>query len=235
MIWVFLRTLVTGLIVWVLMQGADAVAQASPGKPFPGVQYVLAALVLAWMAGFLWAPWVGECLAGTLTSELTQADPLPDERRIPRWIRAAEGRKWRRLVLWLCLLEILRRPRRPAVWRTGLKHAREGTWLQAWFARGVYRFQNAFDCLDAYEVLKRHGKNVPPHPVPEVERRLLLMRTEPPPERVPMPLPQAPQVQSLRRDSRIQLPQGMDPIDHGGEETEAVAPDRNVENNPGHG
>ncbi len=89
----------------------------------------------------------------------------------PHWLAASTGwleqQGWR----WLCFLAVWFRCF--SAWsilhQRGLRAVRKGGRLERFFARRLYRLDNALDALRAAEVLVRHGIEPPPHSDAQVQ------------------------------------------------------------------
>jgi hypothetical protein len=109
------------------------------------------------------------------------------------------------LTRWFCFLEGVHHPERPAAFVIGLTHAAKGSWLEKVYALALFRFDNARNCLLAYEALRRHRIGPRPHHNPEVNMLLLSLEREVRPAPESISVPPAPPVAALKRDRRIRL------------------------------
>src|SRR5438445_11066824 len=121
----------------------------------------------------VWAPYIGEKISQPITGTITRSTYVEQKNHLLRFIRWLENHGHRRLVVCFCFLEGIRRPWQPAAFLIGLKNARPGSWLEKVYAREVFKFGNAQNCLAAAQVLLRQGIQPGPHRNPEVN--LLLM------------------------------------------------------------
>jgi hypothetical protein len=158
----------------------------------------------------LWTPVLAETLCGPFIGDITtDSTYVEPDNRLKRWIDRAKRKKQRRLVLLLCLLKGTLRPELPEAFIVGLEHAKPGSRLEKFFAREVYRFNNAQNCLKAVEILKRHGITPGDHVNTEINLVLLgLKKTAPPSGSAsakPVPVPHMPQPDVLKRNPHIQL------------------------------
>src|SRR2546425_9612258 len=69
----------------------------------------------------------------------------------------------------------------------------------------LFRFDNAQNCLLAYEALRRHRIDPRPHHNPEVNMLLLSLKRELRPAPEAVSVPPAPPAAALKRDRRIRL------------------------------
>jgi hypothetical protein len=187
---------------------AEAVANAR-AAPMTGdlrnAYYLVLCVVLALANAAVWAPWLGDKLSEPITSLLTRDSSASDRDRWQHLLFRLQDRGHRRLTVLFALLEGLHRPERPTAFLVGLRNARPGTWSQAYFAQKVFKFDNARNCLEAFDVLRKYGIDPRPHRNPEVNNVLLAheRHAKPDPERLPV-FPAAASV-PLKRDRRIKL------------------------------
>jgi hypothetical protein len=207
MIKFLVRVGLTLLYVWSLRAAAGSYGGLSDAGLVLLVTYGLLGAI---GMGALWAPVVGEKLSDPLTATLTEETSLPtDPNRLVRWIRRLQRRRWHRLALLLVLLEGLRHPDLPQPALLGLRSVRPGSWLERWFAREVFRFNNIQNCLHAYLILKqRHGVTPPLHDHPEVNLAILNLCRKPPPEPRKYGLAPASEPARPDRNRRIELFEG---------------------------
>jgi hypothetical protein len=153
----------------------------------------------------VWAPYFGDRVSGPLTGMMTRGTYVDRKNVLLSLIHWLERRHLRRLTRWSCFLEGVRHPERPAAFVIGLKHAAIGSWLEKVYALELFRFDNAQNCLLAYEALKRHGIDPRPHHNPVVNMLLLSLEREYQPAPQPVAVPPAPPAPALKRDPRIKL------------------------------
>ena len=127
-------------------------------------------VVLGLVSALLWVPVFADRLLGAPTDGTRDTGLADPPGRLLGLIRRLDARGSRRLARWLCFLEGVRHPWRPAPFVIGMKNARPGSWLEVVYAREVYRFTNVDNCVRAYQVLRRHGRAPGPHPRDEVNR-----------------------------------------------------------------
>lgn len=181
-------------------------AEANPGAgDLTNAFWLAYCLIVGIFTAIAWVPVVAERVSDPLTGVGTEGKFAAPKYRLMRLIRWLEGKGYRRLARWLCFVEGVRRPWSPAPFVTGMRNARPDSWLEKVYAREVFRFTNAENCLAAYEVLKRHGVPPPSHPNPNIN--LMVAGQERAAKPPPLPL-EAPKTLAppLKRNRRIQLP-----------------------------
>lgn len=154
--------------------------------------YLALAVVIGIANAAVWAPWVGHWMAEPLTGAFTSGHPADFTNPMLQLAHKLALRRWRRLALFFAFAEGVRHPDLPGAFILGLNQAKPGTWLEKVFAREVWRFENAENCLRAWKVLSRHGIEPDLHPKAEVNLLLLSQRRELPPPASVLPVPLAP-------------------------------------------
>ena len=167
--------------------------------------YLAACVILATANALVWAPYFGDRVSGPLTGLMTQGTYADRKNLLLGLIHWFERHHLRRLTRWFCFLEGVHHPERPAAFVVGLRHAAKGSWLEKACALELFRFDNARNCLLAYEVLRRHRIDPRPHHNPEVNFLLLSLERKVRPEAEPVVVPPAPPAPALKRDRRIRL------------------------------
>ena len=167
--------------------------------------YLAACVILAVANAVVWAPYFGDRLSGPLAGMMTRGTYADRKNLLLRLIHWLERRRWVRLTRWLCFLEGVHHPERPAAFVIGLKHAAKGSWLEKVYALALFRFDNFQNSMLAYEALRRHHIDPRPHHNPEVNMLLLSLERELRPEPEPVAVPPAPPAPPLKRDHRIRL------------------------------
>ncbi|MEW6160111.1 MAG: hypothetical protein AB1813_21990 [Verrucomicrobiota bacterium] len=131
--------------------------------------------------------------------------PARTHNRLVGRLHAWERLGWKRRVLWLSVIEILRHSDLPMGYLFAMRCARQGSWLERCLARRLFRFPHLQIVLEARAVLNRHGVDPGPHPDREVNRVLLSLNrtpsTTPAPVAVPQKTPSAPP----KRNPQIKL------------------------------
>ena len=203
---IILRILITGALIYVFDQmRAEGVGTNISGD-LTQAFYMGIVLVLAILMAAVWAPYLGERIADPITGEFTSASFSGHSRNLPRLIRWFEARRWRKLTLFCCILEGLDNPDFPMPFNTGLRHTKKGSWWEKVFAKEVFRFDNAQNCLKAADILKeQHNLIVDEHTRPSISVALKKRERVEEPSRKPMALPQAPPPPKPKRNQRIRL------------------------------
>src|SRR5204862_3774096 len=106
---------------------------------------------------------------------------------------------------WLCFVEGVHKPWLPTAFVLGMHNAREGSWLQKIYALEVFKFNNAQNCLKAYQILKRRGIDPRPHAMPGVNLLLISNDHEVKESPAPLDVPEAPAPAKVERNKRIDI------------------------------
>ena len=167
--------------------------------------YLAVCVVMGILNAIVWAPYFGAKISEPLTGTLTTGPSFDPRNRWVRLILWCERRRHRRLALLLCFLEGVRHPCLPAAFVLGLRNARPGTWWEKVFARELFRFDNAQNCLQAYAVLKRHRVDPGKHPRPEVNLVLRSLEKPARPEPGRLDVPHTSQTMPRKRNLLIRL------------------------------
>lgn len=162
-------------------------------------------VVLGIVNAILWAPYFGAKIADPITGVLTQSTYVERTNYLLRLLYWVRDRGWRRATVFFCFLEGIHHPEQPTAFVIGLKNARRGSWFEKIYAREVFRFDNAQNCLSAYEALQRHGIDPRPHHKPEVNLLLMSMNHSVQPDPAKITIPPAPDPPEPKRDPRIRL------------------------------
>jgi hypothetical protein len=202
---VILRIIFGALMYWAFRE-ARMNAQVNPlSGDLSNAYWVAVVVILAIANAAAWAPYFGEKLADPLTGATVNAEYKEPKNYLLKLIRWGEKRRHRSLVAFLCFIEGVRAPNLPTAFVIGMNNARPGTWLEKIYAKEVFKFNNAQNCVKAYEILKRRGIDPRPHGSPGVNLVLLSNEQEvkqPPP---PMNVPPAPPPPKLERNKRIDI------------------------------
>ena len=167
--------------------------------------YLAVCVILAIVNAIVWAPFFADSVSGPLTGVMTQSTYVDRANVLLQFVHWLERRGLRRLTAWFCFLEGIHHPDRPAAFLIGLSNARRGSRLEKVFARELFGFDNAQNCLLAYKVLRRHHVDPRPHHNPEVNMLLMSLEREDRPNTGPVPIPPAPTPAPLKRDRRIRI------------------------------
>jgi hypothetical protein len=202
---VLLRILFGGALIYEIVQGVRSAPGATEAGDLTGAFYLAICVGLGILNAMVWAPYLGAKVSGPLTGMITESTYVERTNWVLRLIRWFDVRGFRRTTLLLCFLEGVRHPSAPAAYVTGLKNARTNSWLEKVFAREVFRYSNAQNCVQAYLTLRRHGIDPRPHPSQEVNIVLLSLERPPRPEAEIIAVPSAPKAAPLKRNLRIRL------------------------------
>lgn len=168
-------------------------------------------VALGLLNAVVWAPFLGRLLADPLTGAFTEGAYVDTRNPVIALARKLHHRGWRRTACFFAFLEGVRHPDLPGAFVVGLKAARPGSWLEKVFAREVWRFDNAENCLWAWKILAARGLDPGLHRRPEVNLLIHSVQREKQPEPAPFALPPAPAPAPPPRNPRIRLFPGADP------------------------
>jgi hypothetical protein len=200
-----LRIVFGALIYWAFKE-ARLNAEVNPESgDLSNAYWVAVVVILAIANSAVWAPYFGERLADPLTGATVNAEYKERTNYLFKLIRWLETRGHKSLVTFLCFIEGVRAPYLPAAFVIGMNNARRGSWLEKIYALEVFKFNNAQNCLKAYEILKRRGIDPPPHGSPGVNLVLISSEHEVKETPPPMGVPPAPPPPKLERDKRIDI------------------------------
>ncbi len=187
---------------------AKAVRLAGPDPQTEGTTdagYLAVAVAIGILNAIVWAPWVGRLMSDPLTGAFTTGHPGDMTNRGLQFAHKLALRRWRRSALFFAFLEGVRNPDLPGAFVLGLTHSRSGSWLEKVFAREVWRFDNAANCLRAWKVLRDRGIEPKLHLRPEVNLLIQGQTRVVPPPPLPMAVPKAAAPPAPKRNERIQL------------------------------
>lgn len=193
---------------------AKAVRLAGPDPRTEGTTdagYLALAVGIGILNAIVWAPWIGRLMADPLTGAFTTGNPGDLKNSWLQFAHKLALRRWRRCALFFAFCEGVRHPDLPGAFVLGLNHARPGSWLQTVFAREVWRFDNAENCLKAWRVLRARGLDPDLHRRAEVNLLIQGQTRVVPPPPLPLAVPQAPPPAPPKRNDRIQLFRGTMP------------------------
>lgn len=175
--------------------------------------YLAVAVIIGIANAVVWAPWVGQWMADPLTGAFTSGNPGDFSNPVLQFAHKLALRGWRRAALLFAFLEGVRHPDLPGAFVLGMQQARKGSWLEKVFAREVWRFDNADNCLKAWRILREHGVEPDLHRRPEVNLLLLSQVREVPPTPSMLKVAPAPPVPRPSRNPRIRIftPSGAPP------------------------
>jgi hypothetical protein len=206
MLIIIARVVITGLWIWagfkIAGSGADGATVGSQATLF----YLSIILLLTLPMAVVWTPYLVEGLFGSLADSMNDDHADPEKLRLARWIRRAEARKRRRLVVLLCWWEgVMVHPNLQRPFFTGMKHAKPGSFLERFFAQEVLRFGDSRNVMQALNVLDHHGIKPKSHWSESITEmmRFRKLRVKPAPPAMPVPKTDAPA--APKRNPRIKL------------------------------
>ncbi|MBI4658147.1 MAG: hypothetical protein HY735_04725 [Verrucomicrobia bacterium] len=170
-----------------------------------GAFHLAVCVLLAIVNALVWAPYFGAKISEPITGTITKSTYVERRNYLLRLIYWVRDRGWRRCAALLCFLEGIHHPDQPTAFVIGLKSARPGSWLEKVYAREVFKFDNAQNCLQAFAVLRKHGVDPRPHHNPEVNLLLMTLERTVQPEPVKVAVPPAPEPPEVQRNPRIRL------------------------------
>ena len=203
---VLLRILFTGLFLYCVVQARDNARTNLAAGDLENALWVGGGVIVAIACAIVWAPYIGGKVADPLTGGMVNS-PLVERKnwllQLIRWLD--KKGKSPRMIRALCFVEGVRAPWLPTAFNLGLKHSAPGSWLEKVYARELFKFNNAENCLRAFEALMRHGIDPRPHNNPDVNAVLLSLERGPAPEPDILAVPPAPPPPPLKRDERIRI------------------------------
>lgn len=202
---IVLRIIFGALIYWAFKE-ARMNAQLNPmSGDLSNAYWVAMVVILAIANSAVWAPYFGEKLGDPLAGGTINAEYKEPKNYILKLIRFCEGHGWRSFVTFLCFIEGVRTPMLPAPFVIGMNNARPGSWLEKVYAKEVFKFNNAQNCLRAYKILKGHGVDPGAHAMPGVNLVLISSEHEVKESPAPLDVPEAPPPPKIERDKRIDI------------------------------
>jgi hypothetical protein len=202
---ILLRIIFTGALVYSLNQARLNGERNLAAGDMDNAFWLAASVLLAIAAAVAWAPFIGEKIADPMTGGLSNSPYKEPKNPFMSLIRWLDSRGSRRAVALLCFIQGVRAPWRPSAFIMGMNAAREGSWLQKVYAREVFRFNNAENCLKAFAILKSHGIDPRPHKNTEINLLLSAGDQAKRPEPQVIKAPQAAPAPKLERDPRIRI------------------------------
>jgi len=203
---IILRIVFTGVFFYCVVKARDNAQNNLVAGDLENAFWVGCGVIVAILCAIVWAPYIGGKVADPMTGGMVNS-PSAERKNLLflliRWLDKKE--KSPALIRWLCFVEGVRAPWLPAAFNLGLKHSDPNTWMEKIYAREVFKFNNAENCLRAFEALQRHGIDPRPHKSPDVNAVLLSLERGPAPEPDILPVPEAPPPPPLKRNERIRL------------------------------
>jgi hypothetical protein len=203
---VLLRIIFTGAFLYCIAQARENARTNLAAGDMENAFWVGAGVIAAIAAAITWAPYFGAKVADPLTGGMVKTPPAERKNALMwliRWLDKKE--KHPALIRWLCFIEGVRAPWLPTGFIIGLAHAKPGSWLEKVYAREVFRFNNAENCIKAFNALMRHGIDPRPHPSPDVNIVLISQERSVAPDPGKLQVPSAPPPPPLARDRRIRI------------------------------
>jgi hypothetical protein len=203
--WSLLRIISMGGFLYALYKALQEQPSPHAGDLTPAF-YLGLCVILAIIAAISWAPYIGDKMSDPLTGTYTNPSHLADPKnRVLKLIRWLDQKQYRRWTVSFCFLEGIRKPSAPSHFIIGLHNAKPGSWLEKVYAREVFKFDNAQNCVYAYKILKARGIDPKPHRNSEVNILLLSLEKSVQPTPAPMNLQKAPPPPEVKRNQRIEL------------------------------
>ncbi|MGZ8900952.1 MAG: hypothetical protein ACXW3Z_12725 [Limisphaerales bacterium] len=203
---VLLRIIFTGFFIYCAVQARDNARDNLLAGDMMNAFWVGAGVLTAIACAIVWAPYIGAKVADPLTGGLVNSASAERKNRLLQFIRWLDKKERApALIRWLCFIEGVRAPWLPAAFNIGLIHSRPGSWLERVYAKEVFRFNNAENCMRAFVALQRQGIDPRPHASPDVNTVLLSVQRAAAPDPEIMAVPQAPPPPPLKRDQRIRI------------------------------
>ena len=203
--WILLRIMFAGLM-YLAFKEARMNAQIDPiYGDLSNAFWVAVVVVLAMANGIVWAPYFANKISDPLTGGTIDAEFKEDKGLLLKGARWCQMRGLHALARYFCFLEAVRKPWLPAAYVMGMENAATGSWLEKVYAKEVFKFNNAQNCLKAFSILKLHGIDPRPHANPGVNLVLISQEHEvkaPPPN---LEVPEAGAPPPLKRDKRIKI------------------------------
>ena len=163
---IVLRIFFGALMFWAFKE-AKMNAQINPMYgDLSNAYWVAVVVILAIANAMVWAPYFGEKVADPLTGGTINSEYQEPKNLLLKVIRKCEKHGLRSIVTFLCFVEGVRKPYLPTAFVIGMHNARNGTWLERVYAKEVFKFNNAQNCLSAFKILRSQGIDPRPHAMP---------------------------------------------------------------------
>jgi hypothetical protein len=203
---VILRILFSAGFLYCVVQARDNARNNLDAGDMTNAFWLACAVIVGIGAAATWAPYIGSRVAEPITGGMVNSSTA--ERRnllllAIRWLDKKKKAPW--LVRWLCFVEGVRSPWLPGAFVIGMNHSRPGSWLEKVYAREVFKFNNAENCLKAYQALQRHGIDPRPHKNADVNTVLLSLDRSAAADPAKLAVPAAPPPTPPKRDPRIRI------------------------------
>jgi hypothetical protein len=199
-----LRVIFGAALAWGVFGAMKNADQNPESGDIANAGYLALCVILGIANAIVWAPFFGSRVSDMMTGSMTDSTFVDRRNYLLRMIYWCQAHGWKRITVRLCFLEGIRNPNLPTPFIIGLKNARPGSWLEKIYAKEVFRFENAQNCILAFHILMRHGIDPRPHHSPQVILALqgIDREVKPDPEKLIVPKAEAP---VLKRNPKIQL------------------------------
>lgn len=202
---VLLRIVFTGLFLYCVVQARDNARNNLAAGDMENAFWVGVGVMVAIAAAIVWAPYLGEKVADPLTTGMVNSEFRERKNYLMQLIRWCDKKGHAAWVRWLCFIEAVRAPWLPTAYMLGMANSAEGSWLQKIYAREVFKFNNAEQCMRAFRILQRHGIDPRPHASPDVNVLLVSVDRTVAPDPGKLEVPKAPPPPAVERDNRIRI------------------------------
>jgi hypothetical protein len=202
---IVLRIVFTAAFAYCIVQARENAQTNLAAGDLNNAFWVGAGVIAAIAAAIAWAPYLGGKVADPLTGGMVASEFQERKNWLMQLIRWCDKKGRSRWVRWLCFIEAVRAPWLPTAYRVGLANARPSSWLEKIYAREVFKFNNAEQCVKAFRALQRHGIDPRPHLNADVNMVLMSIDRSVAAEPDKMPVPPAPPPPALKRNERIRI------------------------------
>ena len=202
---VILRILFGAGLVYGILKMADNAHTNLEAGDLMNAYYVALCVILGLLNAVVWAPYLGDKISLPITAMITKGTYVERKNRLLQLIRWLEKHHHRRLTVFFCFLEGIHRPWIPTAFVIGLKNAKSGSWWEKVYAREVFKFDNAQNCLIACQTLARRGIDPGIHHNPEVNLLLTSHNRAVKPDPEKLVVPPSPPLPLPARNPKIRL------------------------------
>ena len=199
------RIVFTGAFIYCVVQARDNARTNLAAGDMNSAFWVAMGVIAAIASAIVWAPYLGAKVADPLTGGMINSEVAERKNRLLQLIRWCDKKGHRAAVRWLCFIEAVRAPWLPTAYHLGLAHSRPGSWLEKVYAREVFKFNNAEQCMKAFRALQRHGIDPRPHASADVNMVLMSVDRAAAEDPNKLAVPAAPPPPPLSRDKRIRI------------------------------
>jgi len=202
---ILLRIVFTGAFFYCVISARNDGRNPGAAGDLTGALWLVATFLAALACGIVWAPFLGAKVADPLTGGMVNTPFVERKNFLLQFIRWCDKKNHRLLTRWLCFLEGVRAPWLPTAFILGLKNSRPGSWLERVYAREVFKFNNAENCILAFQTLRRHGIDPRPHRNADLNMVLMSIERGEAPNPPLLDVQPAPPPPKLERDKRIDI------------------------------